>query len=58
MDFGGMPIGFAMALAQNQSAMEVFAGMAPSEKQAVLSQAHDVRSEAQMHQLVSGLAKE
>lgn len=57
MDFGKLPIGFAMALAQNQAAMEVFAAMPQDRKQTVLAQAHNVHSETEMHQLVSGLAK-
>lgn len=57
MDFGKLPIGFSMALAQNQTAMEVFAAMPQTRKQAVLTQAHNVRSETEMHQLVSDLAK-
>ena len=55
MDFGKLPIGFAMALAQNQPAMEAFATMSQPQKQRVLTQAHNARSEAEMHQLVAGL---
>lgn len=56
MDFGKLPIGFAMALAQNQAAMAKFGQMSEDQKQTVLSRAHNARSETEMRQLVSGLA--
>ena len=57
-DYGKLPIGFAMALAQNQAALEIFGTMPKEEKQIILDRAHGVRSEEEMHQLVSGLAAE
>ncbi len=62
MEFGTMPIGFSMALAQNEAALSRFGTMTESEKQAILSKAHGARSEREMEQivasLVSGTAKE
>ena len=55
MDHGNLPIGFAMALAQNQTAMEKFGTMPELEKRSVISRAHSARSEAEMHQIVSSL---
>ena len=57
MDFYKVPIGFGMALAMNQPAMNAYAAMTESQKQAVLSKAHHVRSEREMHDLVASLAR-
>jgi len=57
MDFYKVPIGFGMALAMNQPAMNAYAAMTESQKQAVLSKAHNVRSEREMHDLVASLAR-
>jgi len=56
MDFYKVPIGFGMALAMNQPAMNAYAVMTEEQKQAVLNKAHNVRSEREMHELVAGLA--
>jgi len=45
-----------MALAQNEAAMHRFESLSETEKQAVLRQAHNVRSKAEMRQLVSALS--
>lgn len=58
MKFDKLPIGFAMALAQDQSAMQAFAKMTQTQKQMILSQAHNAHSEEEMHQLVAGLTSE
>ena len=57
MDFYKVPIGFGMALAMNHSAMEAYAAMTEQQKQAILSKAHNARSEKEMHQIVTSLAK-
>lgn len=57
MDFGKLPIGFAMALAQNEAAMSKYAVMSEAEKQNVINQAHNARSESEMTQIVSGIAE-
>lgn len=57
MDFGKLPIGFAMALAQNQTAMEHFGTMSEAQRRAVLTRAHNARSETEMWQIVSGIAE-
>lgn len=56
MDFYKVPIGFGMALAMNQPAMNAYAAMTEEEKQAVVNKAHNVRSEKEMHDLVASLA--
>lgn len=50
-----LPLGFGMALAQNEGAMKQFESLSEAEKQAVLQRTHSVRSRAQMQQLVAEL---
>ena len=57
MDFYKVPIGFGMALAVNEPAMNAYAAMTESQKQAILNKAHNVRSEREMHDLVNPLAR-
>ncbi len=56
MDFYKVPIGFGMALAMNQPAMNAYAAMTEEQKQAIVNKAHNVRSEREMHDLVASLA--
>ena len=56
MDFYKVPIGFGMALAVNEPAMNVYAAMTQAQKQAVIDKARNVRSEKEMHDLVNSLA--
>jgi len=56
MDFAKVPIGFGMALAQNEKAMAAYAAMPHPQKQAFLNQAHNARSEAEMRRIVSNIA--
>ena len=56
MDFYKVPIGFGMALAVNEPAMNAYATMTEDQKQAILNKAHCVRSEQEMHDLVNSLA--
>lgn len=52
-----LPLGFGMALAQNEAAMKKFESLTETEKQSVLDQAHQVNSKREMQQLVSGIAE-
>ena len=56
MDFYKVPVGFGMALAVNEPAMNVYAAMTEEQKQAIIDKAHNVRSEWKMHELVNSLA--
>ena len=56
MDFYKVPIGFGMALAVNEPAMNAYAVMTEAQKQEILNKAHNVRSEREMHDLVASLA--
>ena len=56
MDIMELPIGFGMALAQNETAVNAYAVMTKEQKNAVLARAHNVRSEQEMQQLVQSIA--
>ncbi len=51
-----LPLGFGMALAQNEAAMHKFENLSETEKQEILERARNVRSKAEMRRLVSGLS--
>lgn len=53
-----LPLGFGMALAQNETAMHHFENLTEPEKQSVLQQAHNVRSKAEMQRLVAALGQD
>lgn len=55
MDKTALPLGFGMALAQNEPAMERFASLAEAEKQAVIQRTHQVKSKEEMRNLVAEL---
>ena len=55
MDFYKVPIGFGMALAMNEPAMNAYSAMTEAQKQDILKKAHNVHSEKEMHDLVNSL---
>ena len=57
MDFYKVPIGFGMALAVNEPAMNAYATMTEAQKQAMINKARNVRSEKEMHELVASIAR-
>lgn len=57
MDFYKVPLGFGMALAVNEPAMNAYSKMTEDQKQAIINKAHNVRSEKEMHDLVNSLAR-
>ena len=56
MDFYKVPIGFGMALAVNEPAMNAYSKMTEAQKQEIINKAHNVRSEKEMYDLVASLA--
>lgn len=52
-----IPIGLAMALAQNMNAMEKFAGLSEGQQSAVIRGATSVHSKNEMRQIVQSLAE-
>ena len=55
MDFAKLPVGFAMALAQNTPALERFGQMSQAQRQTYIDRAKSARSEREMEQIVSGI---
>lgn len=55
MDFSEVPIGFGMALAENETAVNAYAMMTKEQKQAYLNRAHHARSEQEMEQIISDI---
>lgn len=53
MDFSSVPVGFGMALARNEAAVNAYAMMTKEQKQAILEKAHRVSSAQEMQQLLS-----
>ena len=56
MDFYKVPIGFGLALSANTAAMNHYAHLTESQKQAILNRAHNVLSKEEMYTLVANLA--
>lgn len=50
-----LPLGFGMALAQNEAAMQRFEAMTTAEKEAVIRKTRDVTSRREMQSLVNNL---
>ena len=57
MDFYKVPVGFGMALAMNPPAMNAYSVMTEEQKQVILNQAHNARSEKEMHRIVNSIVK-
>lgn len=55
MDFSEVPVGFGMALAQNEDAMNAFAMMTKEQKEAIWSRARQAQSKAEMRQIVNSI---
>lgn len=53
---GDMPVGFAMALAQNRPAMERFSALSDAGKKGMLNRARLVTSKDEMDHLIASLA--
>ena len=56
MDIQSVPIGFGLALSANTAAMNRYAHLSETQKEDILSKAHNVRSETEMYALVASLA--
>ncbi len=53
-----LPLGFGMALAQNEAAMKQFESLSEADKRAVIQRTHSVTSKQEMRQLVASLCKQ
>jgi hypothetical protein len=56
MDLYALPLGFAMALAQNTAAYQRFGQMNDAQRQIYIDRAKHARSEGEMEQIVAGIA--
>lgn len=50
-----LPLGFGMALAQNERAMAKFESLSEAEKRAVVEKTHSIRSKSEMSSFVNSL---
>lgn len=50
-----LPLGFGMALAQNEKAMAKFESLSEHEKMSIIERTHSVTSKKEMRALVDGL---
>ena len=55
MNTRDLPLGFGMALAQNEPAMKKFESLSESEKAAFVEKTHSVNSKSEMQALVDSL---
>ena len=56
MNFTEVPIGFGMALVQNEKAVNAYAMMTREQKNAILAKAYAARSREEMQRIVSVIA--
>lgn len=56
MGDGTLPLGFGMALVQNETALRKYEALTEGEKKALMDRIHGVGSKAEMRQLVAELA--
>ena len=56
MKRGDVPVGFAMALAQNPEAMERFALLSEEKKMEIINGTHTVKSKEEMQEYVNKLS--
>lgn len=56
MDKIDLPLGFGMALAQNEPAMKRFESLSESEKADIIKKTHSVNSKQEMKSLVNSLS--
>lgn len=52
-----LPLGFSIALAKNNSAMEYFSTLTPAHRREVLAHTHTIRSKEEMEKFVDNLDK-
>ena len=52
-----IPLGFGMALSQNDAAMSYFSTLTPAHKREIIAHTHTIRSKEEMEKFVSNLDK-
>lgn len=53
-----LPLGFGMALAQNEAAMAKFESLSETEKKDIIQKTHSVTSKREMQSLVSNMVSD
>lgn len=56
-DENELPLGFGIALAKNNSAMEYFSTLTPAHRREVIAHTHTIRSKEEMERFVAELDK-
>lgn len=56
MDAEGLPLGFGMALAMNEPAMNSYAGLTEAEKERIILRCKGAKTKKQMQKIVDSLA--
>lgn len=51
----GLPMGFSMALAQNEKALNCFSNMSEQQKKDVIDKTHSIQSKKEMKMFVNNL---
>lgn len=57
MNFYQIPMGFGMALSMNPMALNVYSAMTEEQKQAILREAGNAKSQEEMHRIINRLIK-
>ncbi len=55
MEYNELPLGFAMALAQNPKAMQKFSNLSEAQKRQIIEGTHNMHSKDEMQQYVNSL---
>ncbi len=55
MEYNELPLGFAMALAQNPKAMQKFSNFSEEQKKEIINGTHNMHSKEEMQQYVNSL---
>lgn len=58
MERNEMPVGFAMALAQNSEAMQILSLLSEEKKQKIITGIHSIRSRDDMRRYVNALVSD
>lgn len=53
--YNGLPIGFGMSLAMNQSALDNYSKLTEAEKEEIIAKSHNVKSKSEMDQIIESL---
>lgn len=53
--FNGVPVGFGMALAMNQEALDNYSKLKEAEKEQVIARSRDAKSKQEMEEIVNSI---